>query len=338
MDYIKITIHTKARTCANTRLRKKAYVEELKRTLTEMVAQRDSADLERRHIAQREIEQREVRFRVMEEFLKLRGRNEPNIQRWNAIFELCFTFTLPLMTFRNVVRTNNTPQPSMNNKYEQVLRSTQEVMIDTSYLAAALETIGKGTSTWVNNATTRNKVFISYDCHRNRFLMDGCTGVIDWNATTVGAINQGATSEITWKGTLRATFSPSTNKLTSAAMIFDTNSFSQQLRGSFVNNTTVQSIQKDVQVNTNTFDIAHVVKAMGSDTQATAQAAAAAADAVLDSLDIPHFDVSNITSSLDSSQHYIPVSVTSSEKSVSSSETETESVINYNNVVATKHK
>jgi hypothetical protein len=69
----------------NTRLRKKAYVEELKRTLSELVAQRDSADLEKRHTAQRELEQREVRFRVIEEFLKLRGRNEPNFARWAAI-------------------------------------------------------------------------------------------------------------------------------------------------------------------------------------------------------------------------------------------------------------
>jgi hypothetical protein len=37
----------------NTRLRKKAYVEELKRTLTALVSQRDSAEVEKRHSAQR---------------------------------------------------------------------------------------------------------------------------------------------------------------------------------------------------------------------------------------------------------------------------------------------
>eukprot|EP00592_Proboscia_alata_P006146 CAMPEP_0194356220 /NCGR_PEP_ID=MMETSP0174-20130528/3944_1 /TAXON_ID=216777 /ORGANISM="Proboscia alata, Strain PI-D3" /LENGTH=842 /DNA_ID=CAMNT_0039125747 /DNA_START=577 /DNA_END=3106 /DNA_ORIENTATION=- len=282
----------------NTRLRKKAYVEELKRTLTEMVAQRDSAELDRRHVAQREMEQREVRFRVMEEFLKLRGSNEPNMQRWSAIFESCFTFTLPLTNFRKVVKHNNASQPILTHKYEQLLRGAQEVMTDASYLAAALEMIGKGTLPWANNAMTGNKVFISYDCDSSRFLMDDCIGVMDWSAITVGAVNQGATAEIVWKGSLRATFSPSTNKLTSAEIIFDTKSFSEQLQGSCVRSTTIQPIQQDIQVSSNAFDIAHVVKAMGSDTHATAQAAAAAADAVLDSLDIPHFDVSHIVNSL----------------------------------------
>ena len=87
----------------NTRLRKKAYVEELKRTLTELVSQRDAAEVERRHEAQRNREQREVRFRVMEEFLKLRGRNEPNAVRWVAILEDGFTFALPRTPFRRMV-------------------------------------------------------------------------------------------------------------------------------------------------------------------------------------------------------------------------------------------
>merc|ERR1711957_200050 len=81
----------------NTRLRKKAYVEELKRTLTELVAQRDTIDLEKRHEKQRDMEVREVRYRVMEEFLKLRARGaEQNLlARWIAILEDGFTLTLP---------------------------------------------------------------------------------------------------------------------------------------------------------------------------------------------------------------------------------------------------
>ena len=53
----------------NTRLRKKAYVEELKRTWTELVAQRDASDLEKRHEKERDLEVLEVCYRVMEEFM-----------------------------------------------------------------------------------------------------------------------------------------------------------------------------------------------------------------------------------------------------------------------------
>lgn len=91
----------------NTRLRKKAYVEELKATLSALVTQRDAAELEKRHASQRELEQREVRFRVLEEFLKLRGRNEANAARWAAILEDKFTLTMPVVSFRSMVHSND---------------------------------------------------------------------------------------------------------------------------------------------------------------------------------------------------------------------------------------
>merc|ERR1712232_135595 len=87
----------------NTRLRKKAYVEELKRTLTELVTQRDTTEMEQRRVAQRELEQREVRFRVAEEFMKLRGDNQRNTSRWAAILENNFTLSLPVTKYRNMV-------------------------------------------------------------------------------------------------------------------------------------------------------------------------------------------------------------------------------------------
>ena len=94
----------------NTRLRKKAYVEELKKTLTELVHQRDAAEVERKRLAQRELEQREVRFRVLEEFLKLRGGakaatiiNGATESKWCAILEDQFQLTLPVTSYREMV-------------------------------------------------------------------------------------------------------------------------------------------------------------------------------------------------------------------------------------------
>jgi hypothetical protein len=156
----------------NTRLRKKAYVEELKRTLTELVAQRDAADFEKRQAAQRELEQREVRFRVIEEFLKLRGRNETNFARWAAILEDAFSLTVPMTDYRKGVQSRTS--------VDQILRGVSDVMADSSSFADFLQTLGNGSGA----------VSFQYHCDRSNFSMDGCTAFLEWTATSVGCVNQ----------------------------------------------------------------------------------------------------------------------------------------------------
>jgi len=90
----------------NTRLRKKAYVEELKRTLTEMVAQRDAFDRDRIMSARRVTEQRDIRFAVMEEFMKYRGQNESSIARWCTILEPTFALVRPVTAYRKLANSN----------------------------------------------------------------------------------------------------------------------------------------------------------------------------------------------------------------------------------------
>lgn len=158
----------------NTRLRKKAYVEELKRTLTELVTQRDAADFEKRQAAQREMEQREVRFRVIEEFLKLRGRNETNFARWAAILEDGFGLTLPSTDFRKMATGEALPG------FEHVLNGVSDVMADATVFSEFLQTLGSGEGT----------VSCLFQCDRKNFFMDGCQAVLEWSATSVGAINK----------------------------------------------------------------------------------------------------------------------------------------------------
>ncbi len=165
----------------NTRLRKKAYVEELKRTLTELVAQRDAVELEKRHTVQRELEQREVRFRVMEEFLKIRGRNESNYGRWGAILEDSFSLTLPVTDYRKMVEKDAS---HLEPRTEQVLLGATEAMEDASHLASFLQTLGSG----MEENSDKAPVTLIYHCDRKCFHMDGCNAVIMWTAITVGAI------------------------------------------------------------------------------------------------------------------------------------------------------
>lgn len=207
----------------NTRLRKKAYVEELKRTLTELVNQRDAAELERRHEKQRDIEVREVRYRVMEEFLKLRARgNETNLlARWVAILEDGFTLTLPRTEYRIM---SQNPQ---GDSLTQILKGATECLDDASKLSAFINSIGIGNVSQIPNNTA---VKITYHCDRKKFMMDDVNAVLDWTMSTTGCTSRGLSSELIMQGCMKATFSPASNKLVCAEIIFDTGGVHAQIK------------------------------------------------------------------------------------------------------------
>lgn len=182
----------------NTRLRKKAYVEELKRTLTELVAQRDASEAEKRQVAQRELEQREVRFRVTEEFLKLKGRNEPNAARWSAILEEGFSLTVPSMDLYKTAEGDKSGT-------EITFKGVQNVMQDNKFFMVFLQTHASGDSA----------VSMQFHCDRKNFFMDGCNAFLEWSATVP------ACEQVSLKGVIRCVFSPASNKLISTCMTFD---------------------------------------------------------------------------------------------------------------------
>jgi len=244
----------------NTRLRKKAYVEELKRTLTELVAQRDAADFEKRQAAQRELEQREVRFRVIEEFLKLQGRNERSYARWAAILEDGFVLTLPNTPFRKTVCSNE-------SKTEQIIDGVTNVMADSDHFAEFLQSLGRGDKS--------EPITLQYRCERKNFFMDGSCAMMEWEASSFGATKQGAESELKMKGILRGVFSPASNKLLSASMSFDTGAILSQIR-------------KNPILSRLNIDLCDDAAAAAA---AAAQAAANSADALLDSLQMPRLAV-----------------------------------------------
>jgi len=242
----------------NTRLRKKAYVEELKATLSALVSQRDAAEMEKRHASQRELEQREVRFRVLEEFLKLRGRNEANAARWAAILDEKFSLTLPVVNFRQMVHSNDSSHRNHNALHEQVLNGVAEVMNDSTLCSSFLQTLGKRGHSEV--------ITLAYNCERHNFFMDNCTAVLDWTATTHGASEQGI--ELIVKGHTRAKFCPASNKLISVVMSFDTGAVVSQVN-------LIKKVKESSEAEA---------------AAAAAQVAANEADALLDSLQMPHFE------------------------------------------------
>jgi len=205
----------------NTRLRKKAYVEQLKLTLTEMVARRDAREFETKQKEQRDSEVREVRYRVMEEFLKLRASgsdaNFANLlARWTAILEGGFTLTLPKTEYRLMVENGSNTQTGVHVS-AQVLRGAAECLEDASKITSFISTFVSSNNTALNSIVT-----MSYICDRKRFMMDGDIAMLDWSGLTSGAITQGAMSELNVQGRMKATFNPVSNKLICAELLFDT--------------------------------------------------------------------------------------------------------------------
>merc|ERR1712192_34310 len=194
-----------------------------------MGTSRDAGEIERRHEKQRELEVREVRYRVMEEFLKLRARgSETNLlARWVAILEDGFTLTIPKTDYRSMVHSQNlmyrqVSTTSVNgvdthvDPTVQLLRGATECFNDASKVATFLQSVATGT------------IAQAYNCDRKKFMMDGINAMLEWTHTT--SMNGDTTPSIILKGCMRATFSPASNKLVSAELVFDSGSIVSQMK------------------------------------------------------------------------------------------------------------
>lgn len=196
----------------NTRLRKKAYVEELKRTLTELVLQRDAAETEKRNEVQRDIETREVRFKVMNEFLRLRASSngQNSLPRWIAILGDQFSLTLP----QNLPADLTSPQV-------KVLHGAQQCFDDAKKFASFMYLLYQGDNT----------VEINYHCERSTFIMDGIRTMFDWTLKAIPSSTTGRNyPSFVIRGQMKATFIAASNKLASAELIFDTQHIVDQVQ------------------------------------------------------------------------------------------------------------
>jgi len=182
----------------NTRLRKKAYIEELKRTLMALCDQRDANALEERRKKKLEEQHRNVRFSVLEEFLRLRGNNVSELVRWSAILIPGFTLRLPTINAQEQVE-------------DKDLSGVTQVMDESSAFSAFLQTFGNGLS----------PVTIQYSINRSDLFMDGNNAVLEWSASSQGAVANGARDEIKFHGNIKAKFDPESNRIVSASIMFD---------------------------------------------------------------------------------------------------------------------
>lgn len=157
--------------------------------MNELVSQRDAALFMKQQNEQRELEQREVRFRVVEEFLNLRGLNVSEVGRWSAILLDEFTLRLPNSRPLLLLSSSGTGDDHDNHnsvyRPDQVLVGVTEVMRESQSFASILQTMAPPPA---QEGTP--PIFLQYHCDRKNFLMDGCNAVLDWTAVSVGSVQR----------------------------------------------------------------------------------------------------------------------------------------------------
>lgn len=192
----------------NTRIRKKAYVDELKRTLDVLVQERDGAAEAKIRKVNVEREERSVRFSVLEEFLRMRGRNERAPARWSAILEEQATLHLPNLDFHQE-----------GGAGKKVATGVAELMQECDDFARKIQTGTKGLAAPPAPAPPATGL-LNFQCDRESLLMEGSSVVLDWTATSTDP----ARADMLMRGTCRAAFNPQSNRLRAVELFFDSSS------------------------------------------------------------------------------------------------------------------
>lgn len=190
----------------NTRLRKKAHVEDLKQHLMDLVQERDAAVASRERTALICKQNKDVRYLVMNNFMT--QLQEPNYPRWKTLLKEDVSFTFPSCHHDGEASTRN-----INACCERTASSVSQVMASSSELAKSLQTISRDPS-----------LQLSYTCDRKSLLMDGATVVVEVTANRTAATNNPLLMAPATRmmGSFKATFCVQTNKIQSACLVLDT--------------------------------------------------------------------------------------------------------------------
>ncbi|CAB9506805.1 expressed unknown protein [Seminavis robusta] len=183
----------------NTRLRKKAYVDDLKQTVNDLVDERDAAKAWQERQAKILKQNRSVRLMVMEHFLKLAASadDDSTANRWETLLKDSVLVSFPSLLLKK----------GNNNLLHA--RGIPEVMtFAKNFLSSLRETCGD------ENLT------ISIEGDRKSFLMDGATAVLEITMKVKPSASSGK-QELSLVGSLRTTFCVQTNKIQSSRLLVD---------------------------------------------------------------------------------------------------------------------
>ncbi|CAM9876989.1 unnamed protein product [Chrysoparadoxa australica] len=187
----------------NTRMRKKAYLEGLKKTVEELIAEKQQRDLSSRAVASNRNEQENIRKQVLSTFFNLRANGNLSRSAWEAVAEEGLTFSLPVTPYRSFSALD-----VVQNK--RIILGIDAVIKDTASLGELVSTVKKCCGETVQCSLRQEETAVVGDS-----IM--CRWVWKWEG------------ECCTHGMLMAQFSPA-NKLVCVEEVFDVMSLLRQLQ------------------------------------------------------------------------------------------------------------
>ncbi|KAJ8611181.1 hypothetical protein CTAYLR_003565 [Chrysophaeum taylorii] len=241
----------------NTRLRKKAYVQQLEQTVREMRGERDRVEEASVAATQLAEETRYVRRRALETLFHYRARGEVSESKWATILDAdAFELNLPVTPYRSYdargivdvaerddwrlgsgARRTTTTTTEKGGGTEgaghhhlmagarRVCEGIRGMIFDTASFAVMLQSIG------VRSRRGHKLLRCKFELDDDGLLFDAGARVMGlWSMRTLNATSCGAKSECVKQGMLRACFDPKTNKITKLSLYFDVYAFMRELR------------------------------------------------------------------------------------------------------------
>lgn len=177
----------------NTRLRKKIYIEKLKKSVSELSAQRDRVqEEERRRLEKSEKEQKDY-FDILQTFFECRTKVEDDLNKWREIITEDFIMILPITPYRSFDPSEVTRDSSEigNDGTFRVVRGIDGVMADNCSFFVMLQSISR-----FPNAHGSPLVKALYHRTPEDMIVSDDIVMCRWLLMTENAVACGASSEV----------------------------------------------------------------------------------------------------------------------------------------------
>jgi hypothetical protein len=206
----------------NTRLRKKAYVLKLKELVDQMNNQKDMEERERRALGERIHDTHVIRKNAVRLMLSYRAANVRDREKWAAILDEGFVFTLPITPYRSFQKGDIVSS-------NRVIVGIDAAIADAASLALMVESVGQNTELWKNAVKRGQSCRVVYISGKEDMLSAGDLVMCRYLMKTEGHEMVGAASPVVQHGMVQCRFNKQ-NKVVSAEMVFDVMGFMQQLQ------------------------------------------------------------------------------------------------------------
>ena len=206
----------------NTRLRKKAYVNKLKELVESLHLQKNLEVREKLILGERIYDTQVVRKNAVRLMLTYQAVNVQERQKWAAILEESFFFSLPITPYRHFHKTEivNTGR---------VLVGIDATISDAASLALVVESLGQGSKEWKDAIMRREFCRLVYSCNKEDMIAAGDLIMCKYVMKIEGYQKVGCTAGCVQHGMLQCKFNKQ-NKMISAELTYDVMGFMQQLQ------------------------------------------------------------------------------------------------------------